>query len=94
MTTSATATSPIVSPLTTFPAPVGGVPQPGDFVPSILVAILYGCLLPVIAYRLIRPESRNFILIGTICFSIERYVQYTILLKFMKAAYTLQLAVL
>ena len=65
---------PSATPPLQFPAPVGGVPQPGDFVPSILVAILYACLIPVIAWRLIKPESRNFVLIGTVAFSVERYI--------------------
>lgn len=75
MTTLATVvTSFKASPMTTFPVPVGGVPQPDDFAPSILFAILYGCLIPLAAYRLIRPESRNIVLLGTSFFSIERYV--------------------
>lgn len=64
--------SPSSSPLT-FPVPVGGAPQPLDFAPSIVFALLYVCIATVTAYRVIRPESRNFVVLGTIPFAIERY---------------------
>ena len=55
-----------------FPAPVGGVPFPIDFAPSILFAILYGLMVPVVVFRMVHPRSRNGVLIGTTVFSIER----------------------
>ena len=55
-----------------FPAPVGGVPFPIDFAPSILFAILYGLMVPVVVFRMVHPRSRNGVLICTTVFSIER----------------------
>ena len=57
-----------------FPVSVGGVPYPLDFAPSILFAVLYGLMLPVVVFRMVHPRSRNGVLIGTTVFSIERYV--------------------
>lgn len=57
-----------------FPSPVGGVAFPSDFAPSIIFAILYGLLLPVLACRIINRKSRNALLIGTAAFAIERCV--------------------
>ncbi|PIL33540.1 hypothetical protein GSI_04163 [Ganoderma sinense ZZ0214-1] len=59
-----------------FPVPVGGVPYPLDFAPSILFAVLYGFMVPVVVYRMVHPRSRNGVLIGTTVFSIERVVSY------------------
>ncbi|KAM5543025.1 hypothetical protein V8D89_003409 [Ganoderma adspersum] len=59
-----------------FPAPVGGVPFPLDFAPSILFAVLYGLMVPVVVYRMVHPRSRNGVLIGTTIFSIERVVAF------------------
>ena len=59
-----------------FPAPVGGTVYPLDFAPSILFAILYGLLLPLIVYRVVDRRSRTTLLIGTIIFSVERYVVF------------------
>ncbi|KAM5543027.1 hypothetical protein V8D89_003411 [Ganoderma adspersum] len=61
-----------------FPSPVGGVPYPLDFAPSILFAVLYGLMLPVVVYRMVHPRSRNGVLIGTTVFSIERVVSYSL----------------
>jgi len=58
-----------------FPAPVGGVVYPPDYAPSILFATLYGLLVPSIIYRVLDKRSRTTMLIGTILFSIERYVR-------------------
>jgi hypothetical protein len=58
-----------------FPAPVGGVVYPPDYAPSILFATLYGFLVPLIIYRVLDKRSRTTMLIGTILFSIERYVR-------------------
>lgn len=57
-----------------FPSPVGGVPFPSDYAPSILFAVMYGLLLPLLAYRILDRKSRNTLLIGTALFSIERSV--------------------
>jgi len=57
-----------------FPAPVGGTVYPSDLAPSILFAILYGLLLPLIVYRVLDRRSRSILLIGTIIFSVERCV--------------------
>ncbi|KAI1791182.1 hypothetical protein LXA43DRAFT_889645 [Ganoderma leucocontextum] len=59
-----------------FAAPVGGVPYPIDFAPSILFAVLYGLMVPVVVFRMVHPRSRNGVLIGTTVFSIERVVAY------------------
>jgi hypothetical protein len=58
-----------------FPAPIGGVVYPPDYAPSILFATLYGLLVPSIIYRVLDKRSRTTMLIGTILFSIERYVR-------------------
>jgi hypothetical protein len=57
-----------------FPAPVGGTVLPDDFAPSILFAVLYALLAPLMLYRILHRRSRCTILIGTIIFSVERYV--------------------
>ncbi|KAI1791183.1 hypothetical protein LXA43DRAFT_444770 [Ganoderma leucocontextum] len=59
-----------------FPAPIGGVPYPLDFAPSILFAVLYGLMVPVVVFRMVHPRSRNGVLIGTTIFSIERVVAF------------------
>ncbi|TCD60128.1 hypothetical protein EIP91_010690 [Steccherinum ochraceum] len=58
----------------TFPSPIGGVPFSSDYAPSVLFAILYALLVPAIIWRLVSPRSRNFVLIGTIAFAVERVV--------------------
>lgn len=63
-----------------FPSPIGGVPFPSDFAPSIIFAILYGLLLPVLAYRIIDRKSRNALLIGTTAFAIERLAYFLLLI--------------
>ena len=55
-----------------IPSPVGGVPLPVDFAPSILFACLYAIMVPVVLLRLIQPQSRSAVLIGATFFSIER----------------------
>lgn len=57
-----------------FPAPVGGTVLSDDFAPSVLFAILYAFLAPLMLYRMLSRRSRCTLLIGTIAFSIERYV--------------------
>ena len=57
-----------------FPAPVGGTVLPPDFAPSVLFAVLYGLLLPLLAYRMLDRRSRCTLLIGTMAFSVERCV--------------------
>ncbi|KAF8812922.1 hypothetical protein BYT27DRAFT_6399199 [Phlegmacium glaucopus] len=61
-----------------FPAPVGGTALPEDFAPSILFAILYACLAPLMLYRMINRRSRCIILVGTIAFSVERVVIFAL----------------
>ncbi|KAF8812921.1 hypothetical protein BYT27DRAFT_7158810 [Phlegmacium glaucopus] len=61
-----------------FPAPVGGTALPADFAPSILFAILYACLVPLMLYRMIDRRSRCILLIGTIPFSVERVVIFAL----------------
>ncbi|EGO25807.1 hypothetical protein SERLADRAFT_388314, partial [Serpula lacrymans var. lacrymans S7.9] len=61
-----------------FPSPVGGVPFPSDFAPSVLFAVLYGLLVPVMAYRVANKKSRTFLLVGSITFSIERIVLFSL----------------
>ena len=56
-----------------FPSPVGGVPLALDFAPSVLLAVLYACLVLVVAFRLTRPASRTFSIFGVYLFIIERY---------------------
>ena len=55
-----------------FPSPVGGVPFPVDFAPSVLFACLYALTAPVALWRHIHPRSRNCVLIRTTLSSIER----------------------
>ncbi|KIM45438.1 hypothetical protein M413DRAFT_442117 [Hebeloma cylindrosporum] len=61
-----------------FPAPIGGTSLPPDFGPSILFAVLYGLLVPLMAYRMFDRRSRSALLIGTISFSIERVVIFSL----------------
>ncbi|EAU91146.1 hypothetical protein CC1G_03314 [Coprinopsis cinerea okayama7 len=61
-----------------FPSPVGGASLPPDFAPSILFAVLYGLLVPLTAYRLYDRRSRTVLLLGTIIFSTERIVIFSI----------------
>lgn len=56
-----------------FPTPVGGTLLPTDFAPSILFAVLYALLVPVMIYRAWDKRSRTTLLIGTAIFGIERY---------------------
>lgn len=57
-----------------FPSPVGGVPFPSDFAPSVIFALMYGSLIPLLAYRILDGKSRNVMLIGTAAFTVERWV--------------------
>ncbi|TFK20920.1 hypothetical protein FA15DRAFT_673029 [Coprinopsis marcescibilis] len=59
-----------------FPSPVGGLPLPLDFAPTILFAVLYGLLLPLLAYRIIDRRSRTWLLFGTSLFAVERVVVF------------------
>ncbi|EGO00256.1 hypothetical protein SERLA73DRAFT_160202, partial [Serpula lacrymans var. lacrymans S7.3] len=61
-----------------FPSPVGGVPFPSDFAPSVLFAVLYGLLLPVAAYRIADKRSRTVLLVGSTVFAIERLVIFSL----------------
>ncbi|OCH93094.1 hypothetical protein OBBRIDRAFT_790560 [Obba rivulosa] len=60
-----------------FPSPVGGIPLSRDFAPSIIFAILYASLLPAFAYRLIKKDSRTYVLLGCLFFCIERVVVFS-----------------
>ncbi|EAU91147.2 hypothetical protein CC1G_03315 [Coprinopsis cinerea okayama7 len=55
-----------------FPSPIGGAALPEDFAPSVLFAVLYGLLVPLVVYRLYDRRSRTTLLIGTIIFAVER----------------------
>ena len=57
-----------------FPAPVGGAPDALDLAPSIVFAILYALLVPIVLWRMVHPQSRTTVLLSTSFFSIERYV--------------------
>ncbi|KAF7983777.1 hypothetical protein HWV62_18986 [Athelia sp. TMB] len=58
-----------------FPSPVGGLPLPSsDFAPSVVFAILYGLLLPLLVHRVLDRRYRNTLLINTSTFAIERVV--------------------
>ncbi|KAI1791185.1 hypothetical protein LXA43DRAFT_889679 [Ganoderma leucocontextum] len=57
-----------------FPSPVSGVPDAIDPAPSILFAVLYALMVPVVIWRMVHRRSRNGVLIGTSVFGIERYV--------------------
>lgn len=59
-----------------FPSPVGGVPFPADFAPSVVFAVLYSCLIPLLAYRVLDAKSRNTLVVGTAVFVIERCVLF------------------
>ncbi|KAF8971132.1 hypothetical protein BDZ97DRAFT_1787886 [Flammula alnicola] len=61
-----------------FPAPVGGTPLPADFAPSILFAVLYALLTPLMLYRMFSKRSRTTLLIGTVTFSVERVVIFSL----------------
>ncbi|KAL0956711.1 hypothetical protein HGRIS_002833 [Hohenbuehelia grisea] len=88
----------------TFPSPVGGASLPGDFVPSVLFAVLYGCLLPVMIWRTLKRRLRIFMLLASTLFTIERIVNLSLraaqahdftmrhsprIVKWMQATYTL-----
>lgn len=55
-----------------FPTPVGGTALPADFAPSILFAVLYALLVPIMFYRVYDKRSRTTLLIGTVFFGVER----------------------
>lgn len=59
-----------------FPAPVGGFILPSEFSACIVFAILYGLLLPLVAYRIFDRRSRTLLLLGTILFAVERSVLF------------------
>ncbi|TFK77614.1 hypothetical protein K466DRAFT_508294, partial [Polyporus arcularius HHB13444] len=61
-----------------FPSPIGGAPFPIDFAPSILFCVLHGLLVPVFIWRMARSQTRNFVLIGALAFTIERTVLYAL----------------
>ncbi|KAF8902943.1 hypothetical protein CPB84DRAFT_1678411 [Gymnopilus junonius] len=62
-----------------IPAPVGGTALPADFAPSIVFAILYALIAPFMIYRvLLKRRSRTLLLIGTVIFSIERVVVFSL----------------
>lgn len=55
-----------------FPSPIGGVAFPSDLAPSIIFAIMYGLLLPLLGYRIWNRKSRNVMLGGSLVFGVER----------------------
>lgn len=62
----------------TFPTPIGGVPYHIDLAPSVIFAVAYGCLLPLVAYRIWDKNSRTVMLLGTIIFAVERIVAFSL----------------
>ncbi|KAM5543024.1 hypothetical protein V8D89_003408 [Ganoderma adspersum] len=60
-----------------FPAPVGGAPDALDFAPSVLFAVLYALMAPIIIWRMVHPRSRNTVLLTTSLFSLERVVLFS-----------------
>ncbi|KAM6489531.1 hypothetical protein JOM56_015027 [Amanita muscaria] len=61
-----------------FPTPIGGTVLPSDFIPSVLFAVLYGALLPLVVFRLVDKRSRSIVLISTSIFAVERIVIYSL----------------
>ncbi|KAH9911672.1 uncharacterized protein BXZ73DRAFT_82664 [Epithele typhae] len=61
-----------------IPAPIGGIPLPLDFAPSILFSILYAAVFIVIAWRVYRPDSRCFLLVGSVIGALERVVFFAL----------------
>ncbi|KAH9478576.1 hypothetical protein JR316_0009033 [Psilocybe cubensis] len=61
-----------------FPAPVGGTAYADDFAPSILFAVLYAALVPLMLYRMFDRRSRTILLMQTVTFSIERVVIFAL----------------
>lgn len=60
------------SPTVFFPSPIGGVPFTIDLAPSVLFALLYAALAPLVIYRVASAKSRTIILAGTFIFSLQR----------------------
>ncbi|KAH7927490.1 hypothetical protein BV22DRAFT_1045306 [Leucogyrophana mollusca] len=61
-----------------FPAPVGGVPLPSDFGPSVFFAVLYATLIPVCIYRFMDRRSRALLAVSSTMTSIERIVVFSL----------------
>ncbi|KAF6754716.1 hypothetical protein DFP72DRAFT_1124414 [Ephemerocybe angulata] len=57
-----------------FPAPIGGIALPSEFPACITFIVLYGLLVPVIAYRFWDRRSRTILLIGAVIAATERTV--------------------
>ncbi|KAL0945506.1 hypothetical protein HGRIS_000990 [Hohenbuehelia grisea] len=62
----------------TFPTPVGGASLPFDFAPSVLFAVMYGCLVPILLWRCVHPRSWTLATAGSVIFSIERIVVFAL----------------
>ncbi|PCH41219.1 hypothetical protein WOLCODRAFT_162904 [Wolfiporia cocos MD-104 SS10] len=61
-----------------FPTPVGGLPLSDDLAPSIVFAALYGCLAPLVLYRMISPGSRCIMLLPTAILATMRVVDLSL----------------
>ncbi|RDX49335.1 hypothetical protein OH76DRAFT_1351148 [Lentinus brumalis] len=61
-----------------IPSPIGGVPFPIDFAPSVLFSILHALLIPIFVWRMAHPRTRTYLLIGMSIFTIERTVLYAL----------------
>ncbi|KAF9462286.1 hypothetical protein BDZ94DRAFT_1166123 [Collybia nuda] len=61
-----------------FPSPIGGTSFPADFAPSILFAVLYALLVPLMLYRVYDKRSRTTLLIGSVIFGVERVVIFSL----------------
>lgn len=61
-----------------FPAPIGGTILSSELAACIVVIVLYGLLVPVLAYRIWDRRSRTTLLFGTCVAVIDRIVYFTL----------------
>jgi hypothetical protein len=66
-----------MSNFTSFPAPIGGLPLDGDFVPSIIIAFLFAVTVFAGFFQLVRKPSRSIAVISLLVFVIERWAYYS-----------------
>ncbi|TFY68789.1 hypothetical protein EVJ58_g795 [Rhodofomes roseus] len=57
---------------------MGGVPLHIDIAPALFFDILYGFILALVAYRFISKSSRTLAILGTIIFTCERIVDFSV----------------
>jgi len=58
------------------PTPIGGTPVAKDLAPSIIFAVCYGLVAPLILYRIISAKSRTVILASTTTFGLGQCVAF------------------